>query len=58
MIRFLITAIVIFIFLMLMGATDAAKWVINGALSIVKWVVIIGVVFLIGSVIFSDKRNK
>jgi hypothetical protein len=27
-------------------------------LSIVKWVVIIGVVFLIGSVIFSDKRNK
>ncbi len=43
---------------MLIGATDAAKWVINGALSIVKWVVIIGVVFLIGSVIFSDKRNK
>jgi hypothetical protein len=56
--RILISAIVIFLILMLFGATDLARFIINGAISIVKWIFIIGVILFIGSLIFSNKNTK
>jgi uncharacterized membrane protein YgdD (TMEM256/DUF423 family) len=43
---------------MLFGANDLARFVLNSAISIVKWIFIIGVILFIGSLIFSNKNTK
>jgi hypothetical protein len=56
--RILIWGIVVTIFLMIIGANDAAKFVINGTLSIAKWIAIIGVIIFVLLLLFSNKDKK
>lgn len=57
MTRIMIWVIVIAIVLMLFGFNGAASTLLNGMLSVVKWIFIIGAVFLVLFIIFG-KKNK
>ena len=43
---------------MIFGAKDLARFILDGAISIVKWIFIIGAIIFVGSIIFSNKDNK
>lgn len=55
--RFLIYVIIIAVILMLFGANGAASTLLSGALSIVKWVFILGFIALIIIIVFNQKKK-
>jgi hypothetical protein len=58
MAKIMIRVIIIALILMLFGFNDAAKTLLDGMLSIIKWVFILGVIGLVVYVIISIIKKK
>lgn len=56
--RFLIYVIIIAVILMLFGANGAESTLLNGALSIVKWVFILGFIAIMIIIVLNKKKNN
>lgn len=55
MARIIIYVIVIALILMLFGANDAASSLLNGMLSVIKWIFILGIAALVIFLVFGKK---